>query len=256
MSKIKFNKIKIITVAKVGSANFISCKYSQLIHNKMNIDIFHGHSLLTLKNTLEKDSNCLIIVGIRNPIDRNLSYLFQTSSVSRPVNYKTDVKIKKNNYIGDPAFIPNIFYIKDGKKVFNTSNTIIDLYFKKQYDYHNIFNDWFNEFLDITKINDFNRDKGVDFYKFPNNNNMMFYTLEKLDENTEYIKQQLGIMSDIKNRNGAEVCKRDYLEIYNEVKQKIVYKKEYLDNLLNTNIMDLFYNKNDISSFYSKYKTI
>ena len=72
MDKITYDKVVINTVAKVGSANFLKCKYSQ------SKDINHGHSLLKLQDTLNKESNCLIIVGIRNPIDRNLSYLFQT----------------------------------------------------------------------------------------------------------------------------------------------------------------------------------
>ena len=42
-----------------------------------------------------------------------------------------------------------------------TSNTIIDLYFKKDYVYHNVFNEWFKEFLDITKINNFDKNKGL-----------------------------------------------------------------------------------------------
>ena len=247
-AQIKFNKVKIITVAKVGSANFLNCKYSQLIYNKRNKDIFHRHSLLTLKNTLEKERNCLIIVGIRNPIDRNLSYLFQTATN----NFANDVKMKKNNYKGQLAFIPGILNKKLNS--YNTSNKIIDLYFKNGYDYHNTFNDWFKEFLDITKINHFDRNKGIDFYKFSNNNTIMFYALEKLDKNYKYIKRQLGILSNIKNINDSNV--RSYAKIYNEVKQKIVYKKEYLDNLLDTNIMHLFYNKNDIKSFYSKYKTL
>lgn len=246
--KIKFSKVKIITVAKVGSANFLNCKYSQLIYNKQNKDIFHGHNLLTLKNTLERDRNSLIIVGIRNPIDRNLSYLFQTSSNY----YPNDVKMKKNNYRGQLAFIPGIFNKKQNS--YNTPNKIIDLYFKNGYDYHNTFNDWFEEFLDITKINNFDRNKGIDFYKFPNNNTLMFYTLEKLNENEKYIKEQLGISSNIKNINDSNI--RPWNKIYKEIKQKIVYKKEYLDNLLDTNIMRLFYSENDIKSFYSKYKTL
>ena len=45
IKKIKFNKVRIITVAKVGSANFLKCNY------KYTKDITHGHSLLTKKYT-------------------------------------------------------------------------------------------------------------------------------------------------------------------------------------------------------------
>lgn len=82
----------------------------------------------------------------------------------------------------------------------------------------------------------------------------MIYTMEKLVENDKYIKERLGIIGDIKNTNTSH--NRCYSEIYNKVKQNIIYKKEYLNNLLNTDIMRLFYHENDINLFYSKYKTL
>ena len=57
--------------------------------------------MLTLRDVLNNKSNCLIIVGIRNPIDRNLSYLFQTY---KDKDYN-DVKTKKNNYKGEFCYI-------------------------------------------------------------------------------------------------------------------------------------------------------
>lgn len=67
----KFKKIEVITVAKVGSSDFLhSCK-------KIYPTI-HKHSLLRLKRVLKNKKDTLIIVGIRNPIDRNLSYFFQS----------------------------------------------------------------------------------------------------------------------------------------------------------------------------------
>ena len=240
MSEITYKTVIINTVAKVGSANFLKCKYSQ------STKIYHGHNLLTLQIALNNKSNCLIIVGIRNPIDRNLSYLFQTYDKKCFNNVRT----KKNNYKGELCYIPKVYDTK--MKRYAKPEVIIDLYFKQKY--HNTFNEWFEEFLDITKITNFDKDKGVDFYKFPNNNTIMIYTLEKLTENEKYIKEQLGIVSDIKNKNNSDY--RNYSKIYKQVKEKIVYKKEYLDNLLNTDIMRLFYNENDINFFYSKYKTL
>lgn len=237
MSKITFDKVIINTVAKVGSANFLYCTYSQ------TKDIIHNHSLSTLKNTLNNKSNYLIIVGIRNPIDRNLSYLFQSYND----RFYNSVRTRKNNYKGEFCYIEEM--VKDKHL---SSEKIIELYFKQQY--HNTFNEWFEEFLDITKISNFNKDKGIDFYKFPNNNTIMIYTMEKLNENEKYIIEKLGIIGNINNKNNSN--KRSYHQIYKEVKQKIVYKKEYLDNLLNTDIMRLFYTDNDIKYFYSKYKTL
>ena len=235
--KIHFNKVEIITVAKVGSANFLHCNYT--LKKKIN----HGHSLLHLQNILNNKSDCLIIVGIRNPIDRNLSYLFQTYNH----NDYNDVKIKKNNYKGEICYIPEMA---------NTCLTniepekIINLYFNQKY--HNTFNEWFEEFLEITTINKFDKEKGIDFYNFPNNNTLMIYTMEKLNENEKYICDLLGI-TNFENSNNHN--KRSYKELYKEVKKLIIYEKEYLNNLLDTKIMRLFYNDLDIKNFYSEYKT-
>lgn len=231
--EINFNSVHIITVAKVASANFLRCNYKNKINEK-----HHGHSLLHLKNVLEKSKNSLIIVGVRNPIDRNLSYLFQTYHNG---NFN-DVKTKYNNYKGEIGRIPGIKINGDYKE-------IIKLYFKK--DYHNTFNEWFSEFLEITKINSFNREKGFDFYNFPNNNTIMIYTLEKLNENKAEICNLLGI-TNFQNVNDSK--NRKYKNKYKEVKDNIIYKKQYLDNLLDTEIIRLFYNNSDIEKFYLKYK--
>lgn len=233
--KISFDKVKVITVAKVGTSNFVNCKYSK------TKNIHHGHSLLTLQNTLKNENNCLIIVGIRNPIDRNLSYLFQTYNNT----YHNDVRTKANNYKGEYCYISEMSEDK-----LPSSEKIIDLYFKQKY--HNTFNEWFDDFLDITKINKFDKDKGIDFYNFPNNNTIMIFTMEKLSENEKCISDILDI-TNITNQNDSN--NRGYSKIYKEVKKSITYKKEYLDNLLDTKIMRLFYSDSDIKKFNSKYKT-
>lgn len=152
---ITFDKIDINTVAKVGSSDiFNSVKQKYKTH--------HGHSLLHLKNVLKNDKNTLIVVGIRNPIDRNLSYLFQTYNN----NFYNDVKTKTNKYNGEMCYIHDMNYDTD-------TNSVINMYFNQSY--HNTFNEWFDEFFEITNINNkqFNKEKGLDFYKFPNNNTII-----------------------------------------------------------------------------------
>ena len=227
----KFNQVKILTVAKVGSANFLHCNYDN------NVKKVHGHNINEIRNTLNNNSNCLIIVGIRNPIDRNLSYLFQTYRN----NFYNDVKTNKNKYKGEFCHIRSMNLKTDPKHV-------IELYFKQEY--HNTFNDWFQEFLEITNIQEFDKEKGFQFYDFPKNNTILIYTLEKLSNNSEYISSVLGI-SNLQNKNNS--TKASYNNLYQCVKKEIVYPKQYLDNLLNTNIMKLFYDEKSIRSFYEKY---
>ena len=72
-------------------------------------------------------------------------------------------------------------------------------------------------------------------------------------DNNEYISDIIGIKKLV-NRNNSE--KRGYNHIYKEVKKTIAYEKSYLNNLLDTKIMHLFYSDSDIEQFYSKYKTL
>jgi len=242
--KIEFNKVKVLTVPKVGSANFLHCTYSK------SKDVTHGHNLLHLRKALEKESHCLIIVGVRNPIDRNLSHLFQSFN-DKVCN---DVGTRKNGYNGEYCYISGMSDQREGVwknnniKINFTPEKIIKLYFKK--NYHNIFNDWFQEFLELTNISSFDKCKGLDFYDFPNNNTIMIYTMEKLSQNTGCILDMLSARNLV---NSNDSKKRGYHDIYQEVKEKITYKREYLDNLLDTEVMRLFYNKSDIAYFYSKY---
>jgi len=134
-------KISIITIAKVASSSFL---YSTMY--KYNVE--HGHSLLRLKNILENENNTLIIVGIRNPIDRNLSYLFQTYKD----NFYNDVKTKINNYQGEYCYIKELAIMSNKELNKYYIDNIIELYFRMSY--HNTFNEWFDEFFEITKINE------------------------------------------------------------------------------------------------------
>ena len=236
MVKFQFDRVSIQTVAKVGSTNFRFCEYTQVKDN-----INHGHDVGEIRRILDNSSNCLIIVGVRNPIDRNLSYFFQTYND----DFYNDVKTRKNNYEGEFCYISEISNIPvQHIKV----NRLIDLYFKQPY--HNTFNEWFEEFLEVTNIDSFDREKGLDFYPFKNNNTIMIYTLENLNRNRRYIFDVLGISYGM---DTEEFWNNNDSIIYQEVKENITYEKSYLVNLLDTKIMRLFYNKSDINDMFLKY---
>jgi len=233
-----FKKIEVITVAKVGSSDFLhSCKK---IHPTK-----HKHSLLRLRKIVNNHTDTLIIVGIRNPIDRNLSYFFQ----SYDYEFYNNVKTKVNNYKGEYNYINK--FVKTKIKNISTEE-IIQRYFNMPF--HNTFNDWFMEFFEITSIDKkrFNIDKGLDFYSLSNNNTIMIYTLEKLNDNKDEICSLLKIPFLLHSNNSNN---RHYKDIYNNVKKNIVYKKEYLDKLLNTDIIRFFYSETDIKAMYDKYIT-
>tara|TARA_Y100000816_G_scaffold291480_1_gene282968 strand:+ start:2260 stop:3441 length:1182 start_codon:yes stop_codon:yes gene_type:complete len=238
--KISYKEVNIITVAKVGTQTFMFSEYTGV--PKKHVKGHHGltcyHPDYTnLKDTLEHKTDNLIIVGIRNPIERNLSFLMST--------WMTE--FSKNEF---GKF--NTCCVPDSKTKENVSATeIIQEYWKKGDKYHFAFNMWFTVFLSLTKITEFDKDKGVSFYKFKGNNTIMIYQLEKLKQNSEYIKKKIGLKDII--HFGDQ--KKTQPQKYEEIKNKICYPKEYLNRLLNTDIMKLFYNPEDIQRFYSSVKT-
>ena len=205
-----------------------------------------SNSLLHLSLQLSEGNN-FIIVCIRNPIERNLSYFYNIGN--NPHNpYQPKFETKKNNY--------QTQVINFSEKIVNKSTTdTINLYFNT--DIHNQFNEWFSEFFEITGINQktFNKTEGLDFYELPNNNKIMIYTLEKLDTNTNILNTLFrGNTSEnsIINNPGSSQDKH-YKDIYNNIKSQITYTQSYLDSQLNTDIMKFFYSDEDIQGFYNKY---
>ncbi len=238
INKLNIKSVQIITVAKVGSSDF---SYSLI--DKPNLILYHGHSLKLMRELMLVNKDTLFIVGIRNPIDRNMSYFFQTFKGQ----FYNDVKTEKNNYIGEYEFYGPYERILEYNIPF-----LIDLFYKKKI--HNTFNDWFREFFEITHINkvSFDKDKGIDLYRIKNNNYILLYTLEKLNENEDKICKFLDI-PELKKENISN--EKIYADKYKEFKSKIKIPKYYKDRFLKTDIINYFYNQNDIDDFYNKYPT-
>ena len=75
----------------------------------------------------------------------------------------------------------------------NVSATeIIQEYWKKGDKYHFAFNMWFTVFYLLQELLNLTRIK-VKFYKFKGNNTIMIYQLEKLKQNSEYIKKKINL---------------------------------------------------------------
>ena len=232
--------IHIITPAKVASRtlyDYISKeKNSTIVEN-----VYHNHYLPNLKNIVNSQKNKIIIVGVRNPIERKISYILknhtlQYCSKSCPRHPLRGVCTKKNNYKGDySCYIPpNV-----------SDNEFIEAYFKV--DIHNTFIDWLEEFIEIINIDNFNFDKnkGVDFYNLSNGNKLIIYTKEKLNNNFNTILKYLDITFDnkIENKNVNNT------ERYKNIKNKITYTHDYVNMLLNNDVIKLFYTDQDIEMF-------
>ncbi len=229
------DKIYINTVAKVGSASFLHSLRGA------GFNVHHGHSLAFLRDVVTQQENCLVISGIRNPLDRNLSYFFQTYAD----DFCNDLKIRKNDYQGEYCFVMDKDKINEVSPI-----KIIDIFLSQQWHYS--FNEWFYEFFEITEIEflEFNRNLGIGVYGLPRGSYLLFYVFEKLHISTPFLEAFFGI-EELGHSNNSE--ERIYKNQYNKVKSLIRMPQKYKEDLLLTPIMKNFYKKEDILSFLEKY---
>lgn len=221
----------IVSCAKVGTGTM---KYS--IPTAISY-----HEVWMVKDILEKRKNDTIIVGIRDPVARNLSYFFQTFRNK----FYNSVQTRKNKNKGERCYVPEL------DKEDLTSEEIIT-YFLKQPNLHT-FNDWFEEFLEYSGITSFDKEKGLQVYNYPNGNKIVLYTLENLKDNQEEICKIL----DIKRFHVAnQSIHKWYADLYKETKENIVYPKAYLDSLLDTDIIRIFYTDEQIKKFYQSHQRL
>ena len=235
----QYSSIKINSLSKTGT--------SSLYHNIRNKYICgHSHSLNKLNYDLNH-KNKLIVVGVRNPIDRNISEFFQNFQC----DFLNDIELKKNNYRGEYNYICNLESLLQ-----KSTNEIIDLFFNHDNfkNYHFIFNDWFDEFFDLINIKSFtfNKQKGFQFYHLKNNNTLLVYTLEKMNDNLEEFKTFFNLDSFPIHNDAND---KYYKNVYNNFKKNISFTNDYKNKLLNTNIMNTFYTSEQIQNFYNKYPT-
>ncbi len=230
--------IDIVTFAKTGSTTI----WETLLQHGKKYKIEHNHNLKYLKFRLDNSHNTLFIAGIRNPIDTNISNFFHTIFGK----FYTSERFMKNNYVG--------FF----NKIFNNINDINnykfeeikDMFFKR--NNHFYFNYWFDEFFELTGLNKlpFNKKRGLEFYKLPNNNLLMLYTLEKLNDNEDTLIQFFNVEKMIKENLADQKL---YKDKYDEFKSKISFSDYYKNRLLNTDLIRHFYEPKQIESFYNKY---
>lgn len=226
----KYNCIHICSFPKTGTSTF----FYNLRHNYI---ITQNHSLLKLKYILSETNN-LILVGIRNPFDLCISHFFQSYNL----DFNDDVEIKKNNYIGVNNYCTN--NLED-----HTLEHIIHL-FESKYNF-DLYNNWLNEFFEIINLStfNFNKERGYSFYNY-NNNTILIYTLEKLNNNISQLSDYFNI-NEFKNYNEGET--KIYKEIYNNFKKKFKFKEYIKKILFNEHIFNKFYSNEDLIKFYKKY---
>ena len=227
---IDYKNINVITPAKVGTTIFSS-----------SLGIYHTHGINMLEYYLNKNNKNLIISGIRNPLDRNISYFFET------YHYKDCEPILKfpddNNYNKINTFTCT-------KEEINNIeiNDLINLFKNKDYIYHNHFTMWYEQFFNITKINtiDFDKEKGVQLYKINDDTYVLFFLLEKHINNKKDLEKFLNL--ELRDSHNL-TSNKDISILYKKFKEIIKLDSNYKELLLNTDVMKYFYEDEYIKKF-------
>jgi hypothetical protein len=238
--EIDINDIHVVTSMKVGTFNFIESLVQHIcnIEKKSSYDFDisnHTHNLEYFKEILEKDRNKLIITCFRNPINRNISFYFDTF-------------INKN--FSD-------MYLCDENDLYKYSyQDITNDFNKKKYLINEHYNSWYDEFFRISNIKyDYLKKNGVQLFKINKNSYILLCKLEKYENNIPLLENFLTfkLKNNQNNVNEKQHIKEYTKKIYNNFKKCIKIDNDYKDELLNNDLIKFLYDEEEIKSMYNLY---
>jgi hypothetical protein len=235
------DNIEVITLAKVGTTNFSSSL--QRVYTN-GLEHVHTHGLNILEHILNNNKKNLIISGIRNPLDRNMSYFFETFYMQ-----SCEPILKYNNAYNS---IQNTFVCNKHEIIDIKTNELIEIFKNKDYIFHNHFTLWLEQFFSLTNIQtiEFDKEKGLQLYKLDDDNYILFYVLEKYKDNIDILEKFLKLsLYDKKNQIEDKYISNKYKEFKENIKLDYNYK----ESLLNTSAMKYFYSDEFIQKFHSLY---
>jgi len=245
---VKHDDIQVITLAKVGTTIF-SSSLQRVYTNGINHNHTHGINVLEyiLEKNKQENKKTLIISGIRNPLDRNISFFFDSFFLEECL---PELKLFDNMY----CKIKNTFVCNKDELNNIESEELINIFKNKDEFYHNHFTLWLEQFFEITKINEieFDKEKGVQLYKLNDDIYILFYVLEKYNENRDDLERFLKI--SLFERRNVITDKEEFIaNKYKDFKKKINFDYIYKDSLLNTSVIKYFYSDELIHKFNSLY---
>lgn len=184
-----------------------------------------------------------IIIGIREPIAQNISYLYEFSGFF----WDTEEYWDESN--GVQRIFDNYIINKTNKK--QCMNEYVHTY-----NYSYLIQDFFDEQLkkyfgiDIYQY-PFDMEKGYQIYNI-DNFEIFVYQLEKLNSLQEEIGNFFGINDfHINTRNSAD--EKWYKRYYDEAKKEIKLRKEYFEECYSGKYIKHFYNDEDIEKFKKRW---
>lgn len=246
--------------AKVGSSSICIelTKYGKNVIHLHDIAVFFREHPMeeserkVILNAIRKVKNLKIITGVRDPVARDISFIFSGMGDGAHFSKKWDMR---------NGFLKNLYE----RIIGNTSLKNEELptnYSWCDYIIHNskygtIF-DWFDkeikEFFDIDIFKEnFNKEKGYGIIK-RDNIEIFVYKMEKLNELESELREFLEIDDfSIQHNNNSE--EKNYTLTYRQAVNEIKLKQEYLDFYYKNNPrMKHFYTEKEIESFRKKWQ--
>lgn len=237
------NNLEVITPSKCGS-DFFS---RQLLNPNIisGKDSCHHHTTQIIKDILLNTSNNFIIVGMRNPIKQSISFFFHPG-----INKFNDIRFINKKY---PKYEVDYYEMMDQK--FRDSikkqniDELINIYLDG--DFHTNTIDWISELFMITNINkiNFDKERGLTIYLVKNNNYLLLYTMEKLNDNIDFFNQFFK-KEFVHSHQTANYYEND---IYNKFKKELKLSNEFKNKLLDNDVIKYFYSDEDVKGFYNDF---
>jgi hypothetical protein len=235
--------IEVITPSKCGSDFFSSQLLNPNIISGKNTT--HHHITQIIKDILLNTSNNFIIVGMRNPIKQSISFFFHPG-----INKFNDIRFINKKY---PKHKVDYYEMMDQKFRYSIKNQNIDELIKIYLDgdFHKNTIDWISELFMISNIDktNFDKEKGYTIYPVENNNYLLLYTMEKLNDNIDFFNQffKKEFVHSHETKNYYEN------DIYNQFKKELKLSNELKNQLLDNDVVKYFYSDEDVKGFYNEF---
>lgn len=220
-------------------------KYINLWHTLKWVD---NDVISELKKRTKK-----IIIGIRDPIAQNVSWIFQViNEVMDIAPYEEDDKdVQKlfDKYIVNNILMPNLK---------TNANSIYELIYYKMKKSNHLIQNWFEEEIigclniDIF-ANKVDREAAYNIIRV-GDMEIFIYKLERINEIEEELSKFCSI-NDLKLEKGNEGKNKWYSESYKEFIKKVRMPKEYFSKSYESKYVNFFYSDEEINKFKQKWES-
>lgn len=233
--------ILVLTPGKVASKSIVSA----IENNDKNNLVYHLHSI--------NRSDYLIKNKLRD--NRGKKHLLVGMELKRILMKNKNLNIKIMSGFRDPIafYLSNIFenyhnYSNIRSKKFDFQEAV-----KKSFE-----KQWLETYFEKELYNGF----GIDIFKFPFNRKLgysiiieknvsiLLYKYEMITQIfTNAIMDFLGITNASLPQKNVRLDDKSFSELYKQVKKTLKFKKEFLEKVYTSDIVDFFYTKEEKESF-------